>query len=54
MGVTIKEKHTIVEKWPYRLKRKPHQRGAKEDFNLSMRGGASGKELYLEWKRVSV
>ncbi|KAF5234485.1 hypothetical protein FAUST_7573 [Fusarium austroamericanum] len=54
MGVTIKEKHTIVEKWPYRLKRKPHQRGAKEDFDLSMRGGTSGKELYLEWKRVSV
>ncbi|QPC76664.1 hypothetical protein HYE68_007416 [Fusarium pseudograminearum] len=54
MGVAIKEKHTIVEKWPHRLKRKPHQRGAKEDFDLSMRGGASGKELYLEWKRVSV
>ncbi|KAF0638218.1 hypothetical protein FPSE5266_00605 [Fusarium pseudograminearum] len=54
MGVAIKEKHTIVEKWPHRLKRKPHQRGAKEDFDLSMRGGASGKELYLEWKRVLV
>ncbi|OBS28259.1 hypothetical protein FPOA_02200 [Fusarium poae] len=52
MGVAIKEKHTIVEKWPFRLKLKPEQKGSKEEFDLLMRGSTSGKELYLEWKRI--
>ncbi|KAM0234889.1 hypothetical protein ACHAPO_006253 [Fusarium lateritium] len=53
IGVAIKEEQTIVEKWPYRLKLKPEQEGAKEEFDLLMRSGTSGKELYLEWKRIS-
>ncbi|RGP78863.1 set and mynd domain-containing 3 [Fusarium longipes] len=53
IGVAIKEKNTIVEKWPFRLKLSPEQKGAKEEFDLMMRGGASGKELYLEWKRIA-
>ncbi|CEI66053.1 hypothetical protein FVEN_g4536 [Fusarium venenatum] len=53
IGVAMKEKQTIVEKWPYRLKLEPEQKGSKEAFDLLMRGGTSGKELYLEWRRSS-
>ncbi|KAF5026431.1 hypothetical protein F66182_1496 [Fusarium sp. NRRL 66182] len=52
MGVAMKEKHTIVEKWPFRLTLEPGQKEAKEEFDLMMRGGASGKERYMEWKRI--
>ncbi|EXK76747.1 hypothetical protein FOQG_18522 [Fusarium oxysporum f. sp. raphani 54005] len=52
MGAAMKEKHTIVEKWPFRLKLEPGQKEAKEEFDLMMRGGASGKERYIEWKRI--
>ncbi|KAF4990604.1 hypothetical protein FGRMN_8363 [Fusarium graminum] len=52
MGAAMKEKHTIVEEWPYRLKLDVKQNGAKEEFELMMRGGASGKERYMEWIRV--
>ncbi|KAF5723855.1 hypothetical protein FMUND_1463 [Fusarium mundagurra] len=51
-GAMMKEKHTIIEKWPYRLKLGPGQAGGKEEFDLLMEGGSSGKELYLEWKRI--
>ncbi|RBR26226.1 uncharacterized protein FIESC28_01009 [Fusarium coffeatum] len=52
VGVQVKEKHTVVEKWPYRLKLEPKQKGAKEEFDMMMRGGPSGKERYMEWKRL--
>ncbi|KAF4958968.1 hypothetical protein FGADI_2047 [Fusarium gaditjirri] len=51
-GAMMKEKHTIIEKWPHRLKLRPGQPGGKEEFDLLMEGGSSGKELYLEWMRV--
>jgi hypothetical protein len=54
IGVAMKEKNTIVERWPFRLKLNPEQKGAKEEFDLMMRGGASGKELYIEWKRIAL
>jgi hypothetical protein len=54
IGVAMKEKNTIVERWPFRLKLNPEQKGAKEEFDLMMRGGASGKEMYIEWKRVAI
>ncbi|CZS75064.1 unnamed protein product [Fusarium graminearum] len=54
MGAAMKEKHTIVEKWPFRLKLDPGKKEAKEEFDLMMRGGPSGKERYVEWKRVAV
>ncbi|KAH7204657.1 hypothetical protein DER44DRAFT_666985 [Fusarium oxysporum] len=50
----MKEEHTIVEKWPHRLKLDPDEEGAKEEFDMHMSGGPSGRELYLEWKRVQV
>ncbi|KAH7191005.1 hypothetical protein BKA60DRAFT_611934 [Fusarium oxysporum] len=51
-GAAMKEKHTIVEKWLFRLKLEPGQKETKEEFDLMMRGGASGKERYIEWKRI--
>ncbi|KAF5653986.1 SET and MYND domain protein [Fusarium sp. NRRL 25303] len=52
MKVGIKDEHTIIEKWPFRLKLKPGQAGAQEEFDRMMGPGVTGKEFYLEWKRV--
>ncbi|KAJ4110313.1 hypothetical protein NW768_012073 [Fusarium equiseti] len=52
MGVTAKEQYTIIEGWPYRLRLEPKELGAKEEFDILMRGGPSGKERYMEWKRI--
>ncbi|KAK2757688.1 hypothetical protein FQN54_004657 [Arachnomyces sp. PD_36] len=52
LGTKAKEKHTIIEKWPYRLKLQPGQPGAQDEFDRLLRSGVSGKERYLEWKRV--
>lgn len=52
LGMTMKETHTIVEKWPFRLKLEPGQKGAKEEFDFMMIGGVSGKERYMEWTRI--
>jgi hypothetical protein len=48
----MKETHTIIDKWPYRLKLRPGQPGAQEEFDRCISGGMSGKERYVEWKRV--
>jgi hypothetical protein len=47
-GAIMKEKHTIIEKWPYRLKLRPSQPGAQDKFDRCMREGVSGKERYVE------
>ncbi|KAH7182258.1 uncharacterized protein B0J16DRAFT_356302 [Fusarium flagelliforme] len=52
LGAVAKEKHTVVEKWPFRLRLGPEQKGAKEEFDMMMRGGPRGKERYMEWKRL--
>ncbi|KAF3387278.1 hypothetical protein F1880_000152 [Penicillium rolfsii] len=52
VGAAMKEKHSILEKWPYRLKLRPGQPGAQEEFDRRLRDGVSGKERYIEWKRV--
>ncbi|EHK96743.1 hypothetical protein M7I_7547 [Glarea lozoyensis 74030] len=52
IGFAMKEKNTIVEKWPFRLKLQPGQPGAQEEFDRLLSGGVSGKEIYLEWKRT--
>lgn len=52
MKVGIKAEHTIIEKWPSRLKLKPGQAGVQEEFDRMMGAGVTGKEFYLEWKRV--
>ncbi|KAL2022832.1 hypothetical protein VTK56DRAFT_4363 [Thermocarpiscus australiensis] len=54
VGATMKEKHTVIEKWPFRLKLRPGQPGAQEEFNRLLAGGVSGKERYVEWKRIAM
>ena len=48
----MKKEHTIVEKWPFRLKLEPDQPGAQEEFDLLLCSGVSGQERYVEWQRV--
>lgn len=48
----MKEKNTIIEKWPFELKLQPGQPGAQEEFDRLLSGGVSGKERYIEWKRI--
>ncbi len=50
----MKDTHTIIEKWPFRLKLQPGQHGAQEEFDRLLSAGVSGKERYVEWKRVAV
>lgn len=53
-GLEIKHKHTVIDKWPYRLRLRPGQPGAQEEFDMALRGSPSSKERYMEWKRVPV
>jgi hypothetical protein len=48
----MKDNHTVIEKWPFRLKLQPGQPGAQEEFDRLMSGGMTGKERYIEWKRI--
>ena len=50
-GVKMKEPHSIIEKWPLRLKLQPGQTGAKEEFELLFSSGHVGTERYVEWRR---
>ncbi len=52
LGAAMKDKHTIIDKWPFRLKLRPGQPGAQEEFERMLGGGVSGKERYVEWKRT--
>ena len=52
LGAEMKETHSVIEKWPFRLKLRPGQPGAQEEFDRLFGGGVSGKERYVEWKRV--
>ena len=48
----MKAKHTIIESWPFRLKLRPNQPDAQQEFDRLLAGGVSGKEFYVEWKRT--
>ena len=50
LGLTMKRPHTIVEEWPMRLKLRPEQVGAKEEFEILLASSHSGAERYVEWK----
>lgn len=43
-GIKMKEPHTIIDKWPLKLKLKPGQKGAKEEFDLLVSSGHVGTE----------
>ncbi|KAI1394162.1 uncharacterized protein F4822DRAFT_39208 [Hypoxylon trugodes] len=49
-GMDFKKKHTIIDPWPMRLKKKSHQKGAKEEFDLLLSSDNSGCERYMEWQ----
>jgi hypothetical protein len=51
VDAVMKDKHTVIEKWPFKLKLRHGQPGAQEEFDQALRGPSS-KERYVEWKRV--
>jgi hypothetical protein len=51
-GVTLKTAHTIIDDWPLKVKLKPYQNGAKEEFERYLASGHAGIERYVEWKRT--
>ncbi|RDW81293.1 uncharacterized protein DSM5745_04850 [Aspergillus mulundensis] len=46
-----KEPHTIVDKWPTRLKLQPGQPGAQEEFDRHILRSVRGTLRYVEWQR---
>ncbi|PYH34770.1 DUF4470 domain-containing protein [Aspergillus neoniger CBS 115656] len=48
IGMAMKESHTIVEKWPFRLKLRPDQAGAQAEFDRCITRGVTWREFYLE------
>ncbi|RAH49614.1 uncharacterized protein BO95DRAFT_450149 [Aspergillus brunneoviolaceus CBS 621.78] len=51
VGARIKEPHSIVAKWPYRMRLRPDQEGALQELRLCLREIRSSRERYVEWKR---
>ncbi|KAI0022893.1 hypothetical protein F4780DRAFT_732073 [Xylariomycetidae sp. FL0641] len=49
-GMEVKEKHTIIDPWPTRMKKRPDEAGAKEELYMCMSSGQNGTERYVEWK----
>ena len=54
IGAATKDRHTVIEKWPFRLKLRPGQPGAQQEFDQLLGGGVSSKERYVEWKRIAM
>ncbi|KAK7973521.1 trehalose-phosphatase [Apiospora saccharicola] len=50
MGMEMKETHTIVDKWPMRLKKRPDEAGAKEEFQDLCNSQHTGGDRYVEWR----
>ena len=51
VGVRMRERNTVVEAWPMRLKKKPGEEGAEEEFQRLMASSSSGAPRYVEWVR---
>jgi hypothetical protein len=51
-GLKMKNKNTIVESWPSRLKLKPEHDGAQDEFDLLLSSSSSGVDRYVEWSKV--
>jgi hypothetical protein len=49
VGLMAKEQHSIIEKWPLRLKLSLPQPGAQEEFDVLQASGHNGSERYVEW-----
>ncbi|KAL9067635.1 MAG: hypothetical protein Q9157_006739 [Trypethelium eluteriae] len=50
--VKMKEPHTIIEKWPTRLKLRHGEQGWEDEFKTKHSSDHSGSERYVEWKRI--
>lgn len=50
-GIWMKKDHTIIEKWPLRLKLQHDQPGAQSEFEIVEASGHTAHERYVEWKR---
>jgi hypothetical protein len=50
LGMIIKHPHTIIEKWPMKIKLRPEEAGSKEEFEILLASPHSGAERYVEWK----
>jgi hypothetical protein len=50
LGAAMKHTHSIIDKWPYKLKLRPGKSGAQEEFDRALGGGLSSKERYVEWR----
>lgn len=47
-GMEMKQVHTIIDKWPCKVKKKPEQRGAKEEFETLLGSAHFGSQRYVE------
>lgn len=47
----MKDKNTLVEEWPFRVKRAPGETGAEEEFRMVFASRHSGVQRYVEWTR---
>ncbi|KFY06924.1 hypothetical protein V492_07605 [Pseudogymnoascus sp. VKM F-4246] len=52
LNVEMKEVHTVVEKWPTRLKLQLGEKGDKEEFLMLLGSTFIGTERHVEWKKV--
>ena len=52
-GISPQPEHTIVDKWPTRLKLRPGDEGDLEEFWLLLGSDFSGLERYVEWRRAA-
>jgi hypothetical protein len=48
----MKDRNTIIDKWPYKLKLDPNKPAGRAEFARRIGAGLTGKEIYAEWKRV--
>jgi hypothetical protein len=54
VAVKMKDAHTIVAKWPYKLQLNATEDliGARAEFEALRASGLRGDERYVEWKRA--
>ncbi|KAH8743873.1 hypothetical protein F5883DRAFT_591392 [Diaporthe sp. PMI_573] len=50
-GMAMKEVHSLVQKWPTRLKQKKGEKDARKEFQALLASGFSCTERYVEWER---
>jgi hypothetical protein len=50
--MSMNKKNTIIPQWPTKLKLRPGQEGAQEEFDILAASAHAGVERYVEWKRT--